>query len=165
MLFATFVIRVEAVAEWLRRRLVKRKIGGTNPDGVKFVCWAIWEFELGQSGGYEIQDLFFCFRKKITIAFFSIRYIFSFIETRKTAATANIFDGKSCGDFPVNSKLVTCKAYIFFHAISTCVSWGRNYGDFRQHVIPTIITFMLRGTPCYTGISYTFYGENICSVQ
>ena len=44
MLFATFVIRVEAVAELLRRRLVKRKIGGTNPDGVKFVCWAIWEF-------------------------------------------------------------------------------------------------------------------------
>ena len=40
----------------------------------------------------------------------------------------------------------------------------RNYGDFRQHVIPTIIMCMLRGTPCYTGISYTFYGENICSV-
>ena len=28
-----------------------------------------------------------------------------------------------------------------------------------------IIMGILRGTPCYTGISYTFYGENICSVE
>ena len=69
------------------------------------------------------------------------------------------------GDFPVNSQLITCKSYILFNAISTCVPKVRNYGDFRQHVIPTIITCMLRGTPCYTGIYYTFYGENICSVQ
>ena len=27
-----------------------------------------------------------------------------------------------------------------------------------------IITGIVRGTPCDTGISYTFYGENICSV-
>ena len=52
----------------------------------------------------------------------------------------------------------------FFHAISTCVPKVRNYGDFRQHVIPVTITCMLRGTPCYTGISYTFYRGKICSV-
>ena len=41
----------------------------------------------------------------------------------------------------------------------------RNYGDFRQHVIPVTITCMLRGTPCDTGFSYTFYRGNICSVS
>ena len=71
---------------------------------------------------------------------------------------------KICGDIPVNSKQITCKWCIFFKAISTCTPEVRNYGDFRQHVIPTIITCMLRGTPCYTGFSYTFNGENICSV-
>jgi hypothetical protein len=40
----------------------------------------------------------------------------------------------------------------------------RNYGDFRQCVIPIPITCILQGTPCDTGIPYTFYGENICSV-
>ena len=35
-------------------------------------------------------------------------------KTKKIAATANIFDGTICGDFPVNSKLITCKAYIHF---------------------------------------------------
>ena len=72
---------------------------------------------------------------------------------------------KICGDFPVNSKLITCKSYIFFNAISTCVPKVRNYGDFRQHVIPTIITCMLRGTPCDTGFTRNFYRGNICSVQ
>ena len=38
------------------------------------------------------------------------------------------------------------------------------YGDFRQHAIPVTIMCMLRGTPCYTGIYYTFYRGNICSV-
>ena len=71
---------------------------------------------------------------------------------------------KICGDFPVNSKLITCKSYIFFNAISTCVPKVRNYGDFRQHVIPTIITCMLRGTPCDTGFTRSFYRGNICSV-
>ena len=52
----------------------------------------------------------------------------------------------------------------FFHAISTCVPKVRNYGDFRQCVIPVIITCTLQGTPCDTGIPHTFYGENICSV-
>ena len=42
-----------------------------------------------------------------------------------------------CGDFPVNSKLITCNSYIFFNAISTCVPGVRNYGNFKQHVIPT----------------------------
>ena len=72
---------------------------------------------------------------------------------------------KICGDFPVNSQLITCKSYILFNAISTCVPKVRNYGDFRQHVIPTVITCLLRGTPCDTGFSYTFYRGNICSVQ
>ena len=40
----------------------------------------------------------------------------------------------------------------------------RNYGDFRQCVIPIPITCILQGTLCDTGIPYTFYGENICSV-
>ena len=71
---------------------------------------------------------------------------------------------KICGDFPVNSQLITCKSYILFNAISTCVPKVRNYGDFRQHVIPTVITCLLRGTPCDTGFSYTFYRGNICSV-
>ena len=71
---------------------------------------------------------------------------------------------KICGEFPVNSKLITCKSYIFFNAISTCVPKVRNYGDFRQHVIPTIITCMLRGTPCDTGFTRKFYRGNICSV-
>ena len=70
---------------------------------------------------------------------------------------------KICGDIPVNSKLITCKSYIFFNAISTCVPEVRNYGDFRQHVIPMIITCMLRGTPCDTGFSRNFYRGNICS--
>ena len=35
-----------------------------------------------------------------------------------------------CGDFPVNSKLIPCNAYIFFfHAISTCGPEVKNYGD------------------------------------
>ena len=29
---------------------------------------------------------------------------------KKIAATANIFDGKTYGDFPVHSKLIICKA-------------------------------------------------------
>ena len=74
------------------------------------------------------------------------------------------FPCKICGDFPVNSQLITCKSYILFNAISTCVPKVRNYGDFRQHVIPTVITCLLRGTPCDTGFSYTFYRGNICSV-
>ena len=48
--------------------------------------------------------------------------------------------------------------------LSTCVPKVRNYGDFRQCVIPDIITCMLQGTRCDTGIPNTFYGENICSV-
>ena len=71
---------------------------------------------------------------------------------------------KICGDFPVNSQLITCKSYILFNVISTCVPKVRNYGDFRQHAIPVTIMCMLRGTPCYTGIYYTFYRGNICSV-
>ena len=74
------------------------------------------------------------------------------------------FPCRICGDFPVNSQLITCKSYILFNAISTCVPKVRNYGDFRQHVIPTVITCLLRGTPCDTGFSYTFYRGNICSV-
>ena len=35
-------------------------------------------------------------------------------KTKKIAATANIFDGTFCGDFPVDSKLVICKAYKHF---------------------------------------------------
>ena len=33
---------------------------------------------------------------------------------KKIAATANIFDGKIYGDFPVNSKQIVCKKYQFF---------------------------------------------------
>ena len=33
-----------------------------------------------------------------------------------------------------------------------------------MHVIPMIITCMLQGTLCNTGIPCTFYGGNICSV-
>ena len=33
-----------------------------------------------------------------------------------------------------------------------------------MHVIPMIITCMLQGTLCDTGIPCTFYWENICSV-
>ena len=33
-----------------------------------------------------------------------------------------------------------------------------------MHVIPMIITCMLQGTLCDTGIPRTFYGGNICSV-
>ena len=32
------------------------------------------------------------------------------------------------------------------------------------HAIPMMITCMLQGTLCDTGIPCTFYGENICSV-
>ena len=32
------------------------------------------------------------------------------------------------------------------------------------HAIPMMITYMLQGTLCDTGIPCTFYGENICSV-
>ena len=32
------------------------------------------------------------------------------------------------------------------------------------HAIPMMITYMLQGTLCDTGIPRTFYGENICSV-
>ena len=80
------------------------------------------------------------------------------------------FPCRICRDIPVkfagilNSQLITCKSYILFNAISTCVPKVRNYGDFRQHVIPTVITCLLRGTPCDTGFSYTFYRGNICSV-
>ena len=144
----------------------------------QFVCWAIWEFELGQIG---IQDLF-VLGKRFRLHF-SIRYTFSwnykqplqiflivkislhfcyqkylqwlFVVSRKC---------KNLQDLPVNSKLITCKAYIYFSAISTCISKLRIYGDFRQHVIPTVIMCLLRGTPCYTGFSYNFHGENICSV-
>ena len=35
---------------------------------------------------------------------------------------------------------------------------------FRQHVIPIIITCILQGTLCNTGIPRTFYGGKICSV-
>jgi hypothetical protein len=51
----------------------------------------------------------------------------------------------------------------FCNAISTYFPKVRNYGDFRQHVIPMIITYMLQGTPCNTGIPRTFYGGTICS--
>ena len=34
-----------------------------------------------------------------------------------------------------------------------------------MHVIPMIITYMLQGTLCDTGIPRTFYGGNICSVH
>ena len=34
-----------------------------------------------------------------------------------------------------------------------------------MHVIPMIITCMLQGTLCDTGIPRTFYGGNICSVH
>ena len=37
-------------------------------------------------------------------------------------------------------------------------------GDFRQHVIPMIITCMLQGTPCDTGFPCTLYGEIFCSL-
>ena len=33
-----------------------------------------------------------------------------------------------------------------------------------MHVIPMIVTCMLQGTLCDTGIPRTFYGGNICSV-
>ena len=33
------------------------------------------------------------------------------------------------------------------------------------HAIPMMITCMLQGTLCDTGIPRTFYGENICSVH
>ena len=33
------------------------------------------------------------------------------------------------------------------------------------HAIPMMITYMLQGTLCDTGIPRTFYGENICSVD
>ena len=48
--------------------------------------------------------------------------------------------------------------------MSACVPKVRNYGDFRQHVIPAIITCMLRGTPCDTWFTRNFYRGNICSV-
>ena len=37
-------------------------------------------------------------------------------------------------------------------------------GDFRLPVIPVKFICMLRATLCDTGISYTFYRGNICSV-
>ena len=63
---------------------------------------------------------------------FSIRYlhIYIFIEiTKEFAATANIFDGKICRDFPVNSKQIIYKAYKFFPCniyLCTCSEklWG-----------------------------------------
>ena len=70
-----------------------------------------------------------------------------------------------CRDFPVNSKVITCNAYLFFSCnIYMCIQ-SENYGDFRQCVIPITITCTLQGTPCNTGIPHTFYGGNICSVQ
>ena len=33
-----------------------------------------------------------------------------------------------------------------------------------MHITPMMITCMLQGTLCDTGIPCTFYGENICSV-
>ena len=33
---------------------------------------------------------------------------------KKIASTANIFDGKICGEFPVNSKLINFKTYMYF---------------------------------------------------
>ena len=57
----------------------------------------------------------------------------------------------------------TNNAYLFLSCnIYMCIQ-SENYGDFRQCVIPVTITSTLQGTPCNTGISHTFYGENICS--
>ena len=67
------------------------------------------------------------------------------------------------GDFPVTFKVITCNAYLFFFIQYLLVYIKRNYGDFRQCVIPIPIKCILQGTPCDTGIPYTFYGENICS--
>ena len=38
-------------------------------------------------------------------------------------------------------------------------------GDFRQHVIPVIITCSLQGTFCDTGFPRTFYGGKICNAD
>ena len=37
-------------------------------------------------------------------------------------------------------------------------------GEIRLPVFPVTFTCMLRGTPCYTGLTRTFYREKICSV-
>ena len=139
---------------WSERLMARIRVAA------QFVCWAIWEFELGQIG---IQDLF-VLGKRFRLHF-SIRYTFSWNYKQPLQIFLIVkISLQNLQDLPVNSKLITCKAYIYFSAISTCISKLRIYGDFRQHVIPTVIMCLLRGTPCYTGFSYNFYGENICSV-
>ena len=80
------------MASWVHARLVIGRLVVRGDLKVKFVCWAIGEFELG-------QDLFVL--GKILRLHFSIRDIFFFFKTTKTAATANVFGDKICGDFPV----------------------------------------------------------------
>ena len=43
-----------------------------------------------------------------------IKNVFFIENMKKVAATANIFVGRIRGDFPVNSKLITYKAYMVF---------------------------------------------------
>ena len=58
--------------------------------------------------------------------------------------------------FPVNSKLITCKVYIFFNAISTCVPKVRNYGDFRRNYMH------VTGYPVWHGDSLHFlWGKHL----
>ena len=115
----------------------------------------------------HFEDLFCKFAKEEMYIFRQKKRMKILFKKKYRGFPCRIWGGypsKICGDIPVNSKQITCKWCIFFKAISTCIPEVRNYGDFRQHVIPMIITCMLRGTPCDTGISYTFCGEKICSV-
>ena len=51
-----------------------------------------------------------------------------------------------CGDFPVNSKVITCNAKLFFFMQYLLVPKVRNYGDFRQspsQSAPTILIYQV----------------------
>ena len=111
----------------------------------------------------HFEDLFCKFAKE-EMYIFRQKKEWKFYTKKYRGFPCRILGGypcKICGDIPINSKQITCKWCIFFKAISTCTPEVRNYGDFRQHVIPTIVMCMLQGTPCYMGFSYTFYGEKI----
>ena len=66
--------------------------------------------------------------------------------------------------FPVNFKLIACKVYIFFplQFLHAYLKW-EIMGITGIPAIPMMITCMLQGTLCDTGIPCTFYGGNVCS--
>ena len=96
------------------------------------------------------------------ITFFNYICIFLLKLQKKIAATANIFDGRFCGDFPVNSKLITYKAYMFFPCNIYLCTCSENLWGLQATCNPCHNYVLVTGYPLLHGVFLHFlWGKHL----